>query len=73
MIVCVCHSISDRQIRQAAEQGVRSLQELQKALPVATCCGKCGNCARRIIDRQNADDHWLASAPSPEPMPMPAC
>ena len=49
MYVCICNAITDTQIRQAAESGVRSLWELQKALGVASNCGKCGEMAASII------------------------
>jgi bacterioferritin-associated ferredoxin len=46
MIVCVCHRISDRDIARAAQKGCASFDELQFELAVATCCGKCHDCAR---------------------------
>ncbi len=46
MIVCVCHRISDRDIARAAQEGCASFDELQFELAVATCCGKCHDCAR---------------------------
>ena len=49
MIVCVCNNISDREIRQAVELGVASMDELQRDLGVATCCGKCESCAREVL------------------------
>ena len=49
MYVCICNAITDKQIRQAAESGVRSLWELQKELGVASNCGKCGEMAAAII------------------------
>jgi bacterioferritin-associated ferredoxin len=50
MYVCVCHAISDRQIRDAVERGAESLSEVQCYLPVASCCGRCEDTAREIID-----------------------
>ncbi|MDP9046348.1 MAG: (2Fe-2S)-binding protein [Pseudomonadota bacterium] len=49
MIVCVCRRISDRQIRQAAAQGAHSLECLQLDLGVATQCGRCADCATRVL------------------------
>jgi bacterioferritin-associated ferredoxin len=46
MIVCVCHRVSDRDIRRLAENGCHSFDELQMVTGVATCCGQCENCAR---------------------------
>jgi bacterioferritin-associated ferredoxin len=50
MIICVCHRISDRDIAQAARQGCASFDELQMALSVATCCGKCLDSARETFE-----------------------
>ncbi len=41
MIVCVCNNISDREIRQAIDLGISSMDELRETLGVATCCGNC--------------------------------
>ena len=50
MYVCICNSVTDRQIRQAADQGACSLADLQAQLKVATCCGRCADCARAVLD-----------------------
>ena len=49
MIVCVCRRVSDRQIRQAAADGAHSLECLQIYLGVATQCGRCADCASRVL------------------------
>ncbi|MFL6665345.1 MAG: bacterioferritin-associated ferredoxin [Rhizobacter sp.] len=49
MIVCVCRRISDHQIRQAAADGAVSLECLQFDLGVATQCGRCADCASKIL------------------------
>jgi bacterioferritin-associated ferredoxin len=54
MYVCVCHGVTDRAIRQAAQSGARSLTELAQTLRVATCCGKCAQLAQTLLE---AADH----------------
>ncbi|MFY7915857.1 MAG: (2Fe-2S)-binding protein [Rubrivivax sp.] len=54
MIVCLCHRISDRDIAHAAQIGCASFDELQFELAVATCCGKCHDCARQTFDFHRA-------------------
>jgi len=49
MYVCICNAITDKQIRQAAEAGVRDLWSLQKELGVATSCGSCKEMASDIL------------------------
>ncbi len=50
MYICVCHAISDRQIREAVDRGAESLCEVQSYLPVASCCGRCEDSAREVIE-----------------------
>lgn len=50
MIVCVCNNISDREIRQAVDLGLSTMAELSRDLGVGTCCGKCGSCARQVLN-----------------------
>jgi bacterioferritin-associated ferredoxin len=59
MIVCVCRRISDHQIRQAAADGAHSLECLQVDLGVATQCGRCADCASRVLcdARANGSNH----------------
>jgi len=49
MIVCVCNNISDREIRQAADLGLASMDELRRDLGVATCCGQCASYAAEVL------------------------
>ena len=49
MIVCVCRRVSDHQIREAAAEGAMSLECLKTELGVATQCGRCADCASRIL------------------------
>ncbi len=49
MYVCVCNQVTDGQIRRAAEAGVTSMESLQECLKVATCCGRCHDCASRVL------------------------
>jgi bacterioferritin-associated ferredoxin len=49
MIVCVCNNISDREIRQAVDLGLTSMEELRRDLGVSTCCGKCASYAEEVL------------------------
>jgi bacterioferritin-associated ferredoxin len=57
MYVCVCNRVTDHQIRQAAENGVDTLEELCSQLRVASCCGRCRDCAHRVLNQARAE-HW---------------
>lgn len=49
MYVCICHSVTDRQIREAARQGCQSLDALRRRLKVAARCGRCESCAVEVL------------------------
>ena len=49
--VCVCNAISDHEIRGAVALGARSLDDLRGMLGVATCCGRCADCAADIVGK----------------------
>ena len=49
MYVCICNAVTDRDIREAAERGIRSFDGLRRELKVATCCGRCEECARKTL------------------------
>jgi bacterioferritin-associated ferredoxin len=61
MYVCVCHAVTDRDIREEVERGASSLFDVQCHLPVGSCCGRCEDTARQVIDEQ------VASAPRRRP------
>lgn len=49
MIVCICHNVSDKTIRQALENGAGSMHEIRAQLGVGSCCGKCNAFAKTLI------------------------
>jgi bacterioferritin-associated ferredoxin len=52
--VCICKSVTDKQIRKAAARGVDNLYELREELGVASGCGSCADMAEAILDEVNA-------------------
>ena len=50
MIVCLCHRVSDRDIRRNVESGIRNFDVLQDETRVASACGCCHECAREVFD-----------------------
>lgn len=49
MFVCVCHAVTDTQIREAVENGCCSMRDLRNELNVATQCGRCACHARDLL------------------------
>ena len=55
MYVCVCHAVTDRQIREAAQGGARSLKDLRRDLGVTRDCGRCASCAHECLREANGE------------------
>lgn len=55
MYVCVCNQVTDHEIRRAVDDGADSMTVLQSTLKVATCCGRCHDCAKRVMNQALAD------------------
>lgn len=53
MYVCVCQAVTDQQIREAAREGARTLQDLRRKLGIMRDCGRCASCARACLDEAN--------------------
>lgn len=53
MIVCVCQNISDKEIIRRVRDGAQ-FDDLQMDLGVATCCGRCEECARMVVEHVRA-------------------
>lgn len=49
MYICICNAVTDSQIKDALDDGAASIADLNKALSVGSCCGKCTRSARQII------------------------
>jgi len=47
--ICICHGITDHQIRSCVQDGARTFCELQGQLGVATQCGSCRSSAMDIL------------------------
>jgi len=54
MYVCVCQAVTDRQIREAAQGGARTLKDLRRDLGVTRDCGRCASCARDCLQEANS-------------------
>lgn len=51
MYVCLCKNVTCGQIRSAVHSGnADTMRDLSQKLGVATQCGKCGRCARGILE-----------------------
>jgi bacterioferritin-associated ferredoxin len=65
MIVCLCHRVSERDIRAAVADGTRCFEQLQDETRVASSCGCCLECAQDVFD------HALSAAADRPPLAHP--
>jgi bacterioferritin-associated ferredoxin len=49
MFVCLCKSVTDRDIEASVDDGVNSFAGMQEKLRVATVCGSCSCEVKRIL------------------------
>jgi bacterioferritin-associated ferredoxin len=64
MIICICHNISESQVKSAIQAGMNSLQSLRKNLAIGTCCGKCKPHTQAVLrecqsEQENQHVHTL--------------
>ena len=53
MYVCICHGVTDRAIREAAESGVRDVASLAVETGLGTGCGTCTGLAQQLLDAEH--------------------
>lgn len=57
MFVCVCHGITDKQIKQVVrENSVGNMRDLKRILNVGASCGTCVQMAQAIINTTIVDE-----------------
>lgn len=54
MYICLCQAVNERHIREAVQQGARSMRELRQQLGVAAGCGRCARHALQVLRQEGA-------------------
>jgi bacterioferritin-associated ferredoxin len=49
MIVCLCHSVSDHEVRAHVAGGCRTVGQVGRACGAGTDCGQCVDVLRRLV------------------------
>ena len=65
MYLCICKAVTDRQIRQAVEQGDRTMGDLGIRFGIGIECGKCVDSVRELLEACLAAPPALVQ-PAPE-------
>lgn len=64
MYVCICHGVTDHQIREVAQGGCRSVAELTMRTGAGANCGSCLETAAELLDQV----HGSKAIPLPLPL-----
>ena len=54
MYICVCKAVTERQVKQAVNEGAYSMRDLRNRLGVAGECGRCAKCALDCLREHKA-------------------
>jgi bacterioferritin-associated ferredoxin len=52
MYVCICKGVTDTQIELAVDEGAQTMKDLSNQLHVGSQCGKCCQCAKRVLNKK---------------------
>jgi len=63
MYICICNGISERVVREAAADGVRSLSELTRRTGCAGNCGSCADLAEQVLREEHESRRRAFSLP----------
>jgi len=52
MILCICHGISDREVRALIDQGAATVRDISSQCKAGTDCGACVRDLRKMTRRK---------------------
>jgi bacterioferritin-associated ferredoxin len=55
LYICICNAVTERQLKECARSGARSLEDVAFQLGVGTGCGRCRECASGVLREVHAD------------------
>lgn len=50
MYICICNAVTEKDIHKAIKNGACSMNDLSEQLKVGTCCGRCKDCAKEMLN-----------------------
>lgn len=56
MYVCVCHALTDREVRAAVTEGAGSPSAVFRKHQTKPVCGKCVQCMHDVINESRVDE-----------------
>ena len=49
MYICICNAVTEKAVRECADKGACSVDELAAELGVGAGCGRCRDCASELL------------------------
>jgi bacterioferritin-associated ferredoxin len=62
MYICICNAITEKAVRECAQQGACSVDQLAIELGVGSGCGRCRDCANEVLRDVQATEPLAAAA-----------
>ena len=56
MYVCVCNAVTDSDIRNAVDEGVRNMKQLRRTTGCGSTCGCCREMAAEVLQQALAEN-----------------
>lgn len=71
MYVCICHGVTEKDIKQAVKQGAESIEALRAQTGATSGCGSCLDVALQVMDsaRVKPLPDFLHILPQRHPIP----
>ena len=61
MYICICNAVTEKAVRECAQNGVCSIDELAFELGVGAGCGRCRDCATEVLREARASESLAAA------------
>jgi bacterioferritin-associated ferredoxin len=61
LYICICNAVTEKAVRECAQKGACSIDELAYELGVGAGCGRCRDCATEVLREARATESLAAA------------
>jgi bacterioferritin-associated ferredoxin len=62
LYICICNAVTEKAVRECADKGACSLEQLSFELGVGSGCGRCRDCASELLRDLHAGEALSAAS-----------